>query len=59
MVQNIPFWTITSPNKTKDVISCYIIITIERYMHIWNECLLMMKVIADISVTIRYSPIEF
>ena len=24
MVQNIPFRTITSPNKTEDIISCYI-----------------------------------
>ena len=23
MVQNIPFWNITSQNKTEDVISCY------------------------------------
>ena len=31
MIQNIPFWTITSPNKTEDVISCYNLVKFKNY----------------------------
>ena len=36
-----------------------IMILNKRYMHIWHECLVMTKVLVDISVTVCNWPIRF
>ena len=57
IVQNIPFWNITSPIKTEDVISCYTLSNLESYQP--NRNFPVITNISTCKILVKYLPSDF